>query len=134
MSIIHGNFNFGLVEGPLYKAGYNEDGEEIIVCDMWVEAELMVKGSVYKKYVHNVIIPGSLKDEDGPYVNRDQLNVANSLLGKMKERGNINTKYWVMASAEKSLESRWAEEAYYESMIKMGHGNEVPQQYEYLLK
>lgn len=136
MTMIKGEFLFAPVEGPLYRAGWSEDGEEIIVCDMWIEAELFVGGERHY-YVHNHIIKGSyLNHEDFLCVNRNQINEANSLMNKMYERGSIDTNYWTLNVVEETSLSReyLTRKHHYERLIALGEVELIPNEFEFLIK
>lgn len=133
MGIIKGIIEFRVVEGELYSAGYDEDGGQIVVFDSWVEADIMVGEEVKASYAHFLTFKGSFIAHDGfPCPNYSQLKEVESLMGKMVERGYIDTKYWKKIKSGSSLEERWATDAYYEGMAYMGHGNLIPQSHEYL--
>lgn len=120
-------------EGPLYKAGYSEDGEEIIVYNMTIKAYVLdVKNKIDTTYLHNYPVLGHIKDDQGIYPNYCQKKIINERLDKMIAKGEINLDYWTLVEPEISLKERWSNEAYYEQAISMGHRDIVPEAYEYL--
>lgn len=95
MGIIKGTIEFRVADGELYNAGYDEDGDQIIVFDRWIEAAVISGGEVRASYVHFLTFKGSFIAHDGfPCPNFSQLSDAEALMAKMVERGYIDTKHW----------------------------------------